>query len=1305
MTPLTPVEANIQGRDIPILGERILRILLTAPARRTEMEQALLKFRSESIVPETKFHTERLAILLVERTKNCQLITSRYEEAKVAAESRAVRQQSKLDLMLKESLRSFNEYRDSQLDQLDLSTEESTWTADAVYESLEPQPRFEFESARAAIDQSVREIMEQVTEAEKLLRKARISLSPPSMHEADLSHSIPQPSKCIAEQLVIATQTLKNLRRKPLNIFARNWAAHLAALILLTSMFFGIVGLWAGWETFLDLRISSVGGVAILLTQVTLWLWAGSRLQPFALTISTVRLRTREAGRLSLEDAKRKRTAQEETFRSQYQKERISAKESVNPKRIEVEETFLRRKTELLDSTDRLRQNSVAQYETAILVNEQEATRAFEQAHQQYDQSVVEEEERHKVRMREISAVISVRDQALRTEWKNSRDQVFADTQQTTNLERHLYPPWSDDFWNSFRGRTVSIGAAKLGTVTIALNTIPGALPVDPDLAWPSGSSRIVHLPIALTFPTRASLLLETTQDGRNAGIALLQESILQILVSLPPGQARFTIIDPIGLGEGFATFMHLADEAEHLIGERIWTDSRHIEHRLTDLCDHMETVIQKFLRNEFADLDQYNQQAGEIAEPYRFLVISDFPTGFSDIAARRLASIINSGPRCGVFTMILRDQRQSLPPEIDIADVRSRSLCLEWKENRYVVAVEPFCNFPFTSGSIPESEKMIALLQRIALTAKNSKRVQVPFSAIAPKDDSFWSESTAQSITIPLGRSGATRLQNITLGVGTSQHALIAGKTGSGKSTLLHALITNLALRYSPDEAELWLIDFKKGVEFRTYATNRLPHARAVAVESDREFGLSVLRGLDAELRRRGEIFRDRSVQDLGGYRRLGASYKIPRTLLVVDEFQELFTEDDKVSEESALLLDRLVRQGRAFGIHVILGSQTLGGAYSIARATMGQMAIRIALQCNEADSQLILSDDNVAARLLSRPGEAIYNDAGGLIEGNNPFQIVWLPDDERDRMLAKVRARNESHPPSSRPPMIVFEGSAPADLESNQILRASKAKRDRGEFSGAGLLWFGDAISIKDPTAVILRRQSGTNIMLVGQREDAASGISAGVLVSLASQYKTDRCQLFLLDGTPPDDENFGRLAGLQERLRISGAAGGLRDAESIFEKVNAELLRRQSDHIAQSPPCVVLIHSIHRFRSLRRNEDDFGYSSATDTPPTPDKLLATLLREGPVLGMHVMITCDGATNLARSFDRNSIREFEWRLLFQVSASDSSTLIDSPVASRLGPQRVILHSEETGTQEKFRPYAWPSTDWLDRFFPPVSL
>src|SRR5207245_9976601 len=119
------------------------------------------------------------------------------------------------------------------------------------------------------------------------------------------------------------------------------------------------------------------------------------------------------------------------------------------------------------------------------------------------------------------------------------------------------------------------------------------------------------------------------------------------------------------------------------------------------------------------------------------------------------------------------------------------------------------------------------------------------------------WSLDSRGGIRVPLGRAGAVKQQFLQLGQGTAQHVLIAGKTGSGKSTLLHALISNLSLLYSPDEVELYLVDFKKGGEFKTYATHALPHARVVAVESEREFGLSVLQRLDAEVKLRGAPFR----------------------------------------------------------------------------------------------------------------------------------------------------------------------------------------------------------------------------------------------------------------------------------------------------------------------------------------------------------------------------------------------------------------------------------------------------------------
>ena len=49
-------------------------------------------------------------------------------------------------------------------------------------------------------------------------------------------------------------------------------------------------------------------------------------------------------------------------------------------------------------------------------------------------------------------------------------------------------------------------------------------------------------------------------------------------------------------------------------------------------------------------------------------------------------------------------------------------------------------------------------------------------------------------------------------------------------------------------------------------------------------------------------------------------------------------------------------------------------------------------------------------------------------------------------------------------------------------------------------------------------------------------------------------------------------------------------------------------------------------------------------------------------------------------------------------MNATDSSNLIDSPMGSRLGPNRALLYVEEVGSAEKFRPYGTASDDWVAR-------
>jgi S-DNA-T family DNA segregation ATPase FtsK/SpoIIIE len=914
----------------------------------------------------------------------------------------------------------------------------------------------------------------------------------------------------------------------------------------------------------------------------------------------------------------------------------------------------------------------------------------------------------HQRAVAEVRAAYTEQRQAVENAWNTGFAKLQATVKEIHDEAARLFPAWSvlaDDAWQA---PSTPPPGMKLGEVVVGLRQ-PKKKADDEESAGipPRPGEPTFSLPALVPCPQKLSLLLEARGDGRAAAVRTLQGYMLRLLTSLPPAKCRFTIIDPQGLGENFAAFMHLADYDEQLIAKRIWTDPRHIEQQLVDLSEHMENVIQKYLRNEFKSIDEYNQQAEEVAEPFRFLVVANFPTGFSEAAARRLMSIASSGPRCGVFVLLSVDGAPAAPAGISMADLRQHATTLVWRKDRFVGREGLMAEFPLVLDRPPSDDVVTRILHNAGRRAKAAGRVEVPFEAICPPAEEYWKSSSRKGLDVPLGRAGAKRLQALRLGHGTSQHVLVSGKTGSGKSTLLHALVTSIALRYSPDEVELYLIDFKQGVEFKTYAVHALPHARVVAIESDREFGLSVLERLDSEMKRRAELFRGVEVQDLAGFRDTQPETPMPRILLIVDEFQEFFVEDDRTSHESALLLDRLVRQGRAFGIHILLGSQTLAGAYSLARSTLGQMAVRIALQCSEADAHLILSEDNTAARLLSRAGEAIYNDSNGLIEGNHPFQVVWLPDERRDHFLDQVTSLSNHNGAMVVRPQLVFEGNVPADLTRNPLLADWLAGRRKSAVPQTeSMAWLGEAVSIKDPTAALFRQQSGSNLLIVGQNEDAALGMFVSTMVSLAVQaappsktasVSASLPMFVLLNGVPAQSTASTTLNELGDLLPRGFKRAAGRELVTVVNDVAAEVTRRQEAAESNAPPIYIFAYAAHTLRDLRKDDDDFGYSRpGEEKPPSPAKQFVFILREGPAVGVHVITWCDTLTNLNRLWDRQTLRDFDQRVILQMSAADSSMLIDTPAATKLGPNRALFIDESQSHSEKFRFYRVPDFDWL---------
>jgi hypothetical protein len=940
-------------------------------------------------------------------------------------------------------------------------------------------------------------------------------------------------------------------------------------------------------------------------------------------------------------------------------------------------------------------------------------------------------------RVREVRAEHDRDWESLTERWQSGLDRLNESWERLYAECDRLFPDWNVTEFNAWSRPTEAAPAIQFGQLSLNLSQIKNGVPIDERLR---PAKTAIKVPALMTLEEHPVLLITAEEEGRREAIEVLQLAALRMLTAMPPGKVRFTILDPVGLGENFASFMHLADFDEQLIASRIWTESRQIDEQLTRLTAHMETVLQKYLRNEFATIHEYNAQAGEVAEPFQVLVVANFPTNFSEAAAKKLVSIASSGPRCGIYTLIMVDRKVKMPANFDMSDLEVGAAHLDWhseeaqpqeklfsldempmeapkkanEQARFRWLYPAFERLPLLLDKPPVADRFNEVLRAAGRAAKDSMKVEVPFEQVAPEEANYWKGDTGRELVVPIGRAGARRLQPVRLGRGTSQHLLVAGKTGSGKSTFLHGLITNTALIYDPDQVEFYLIDFKKGVEFKTYATHHLPHARVIAIESEREFGLSVLERLDGELARRGELFRAAGVQDLPDFRKARPETAMPRVLFIVDEFQELFVEDDKLAQDSGLLLDRLVRQGRAFGIHVLLGSQTLSGAYSLARSTMGQMAVRVALQCSEADAHLILSDErNEAARFLNRPGEAIYNEQNGLLAGNHPFQVVWLPESQRIDYLRQVEAKSKSQ---GRAPKetIIFEGDQAADPAKNLQLREVLEKGPTGVKGAAQKAWIGAAVAIKEPTYVSFGRHAGSNLLMVGAWEESALGVMTNAVIALAAQNRPrgeERgarseesesrssflvARIYVLDGTRPESPEAGTWERIAAAVPGDIRVGGLRETAQSINEIAAELARRESANEEDAPPIYLVIFNGGRFRELRRGEDDFSFSSDRDKPPSPDKQWAEILRNGPAWGVHTLLWCDTYNNVSRMLDRMALREFEMRIAFQMSAADSASFLDNPAATKLRQHRGLLASEDLGTLEKFRPYGVPTDEWL---------
>ena len=239
----------------------------------------------------------------------------------------------------------------------------------------------------------------------------------------------------------------------------------------------------------------------------------------------------------------------------------------------------------------------------------------------------------HRQRLQEISVNQMVEWGRLAEMWRTGLSEVAATVESIRETVDRQNPPWEHPSWEAWTPPIAVPSVVRFGNVSVDLDHVPNGRPRDDRLM--EGLRDTVIWPALLEFPKPANLLIEAPDDGQMAAVELLKAASLRMLTSIPPALLKITIIDPVGFGHDFGSLLHLSDFPEMLAPVK--TEPGQIEQTLNDLCDHIGKIVLYYLRDEHKTICEFNTSAGEVAEPFRILIISNFPAGFTEVACARL--------------------------------------------------------------------------------------------------------------------------------------------------------------------------------------------------------------------------------------------------------------------------------------------------------------------------------------------------------------------------------------------------------------------------------------------------------------------------------------------------------------------------------------------------------------------------------------------------------------------------------------------------------------------------------------------
>jgi len=676
-------------------------------------------------------------------------------------------------------------------------------------------------------------------------------------------------------------------------------------------------------------------------------------------------------------------------------------------------------------------------------------------------------------------------------------------------------------------------------------------------LAAPLGvkeKNELVYLDVHEKAHGPNGLVAGTVGAGKSE---ILQAYVLSVAALYSPYDVGFVIIDFKG-GLMASQFSGLP----HLVGEITNIDGKELNRSLLSIGAELENRQRIFKANGVSNIDEYlgkfKKNEADTKLPHLVIIVDEFARLKAEQPdfMKEIIKAAQIGRALGIH-LILATQRPSgqIDPQIESnSDFR---LCLrvaseqdskevigssaasvikkETPGRAYLKVGEESLDL-FQSAfsgeklqSDPEKTQLDALVQYINGYCAQNDLEKLPPICLPPLPKILaYEESQISGCKTPIGIYDDPKNQRQKQAeLDIAQNTFVVGAAQSGKTILLQSIIRTLSSNFSPNEINIYIMDFGS---LLLKKFEKLNHVGGVVTQDEDEKLKNLFKLLDAEISFRKKKLAEAGISSFSAY--IDSEFTdLPKILLVLDNF---YAYNALYGEEHDAVFTRLCKEGIAYGISMIVTNQQTANFSYKYESSFGE---KITFSCNDTSEyakvfgRCLIEPDNTPGRALCKVGDA-------LLEVQTYLAFSGEKEVDRAKAMTEfIEATNKKHAGhfAKKIPYV------PDDLTSKWIAENFSLSLGKHEYL------LGLDYETVEPFALDLC--GGNEFSIAGKSSARKQKILCGILDAMNSAISNAPAHLYIVDAVERPLKKYSELDFVKQYT------SDYSEIENIIEDISAE------------------------------------------------------------------------------------------------------------------------------------------------------